>query len=78
MDFATQPVDPTSAAALAAQDLRLGLVDPGDREALAAWFQADARGFYGSRRIDEQLAVCLEHAAHRRATGVWDAALPTR
>ncbi|HWU47699.1 MAG TPA: GNAT family N-acetyltransferase [Humibacter sp.] len=73
MDFATQPVDPTSAAALAAQDLRLGLVDRRDREALAAWFQADARGFYASRLTDEQLDVRLEHAAHRRATGVWDA-----
>jgi len=73
MDFVAEPIDRTSADALAAQSLRLALVDTADHAAFTAWYQADSRGFYGSRLTDAQLAVRFEHAAYRRTTGVWDA-----
>lgn len=74
MDFADQPIDPTSAERLAAQQLRLGLVDTSDREAFAAWYHADVRGFHGGRLTDDELGQRLSRAAYRRTTGVWDAA----
>jgi Predicted acetyltransferase involved in intracellular survival and related acetyltransferases len=73
MDFAAEPIDSTSADALAAEGLRLALVDTGDRDGFAAWYQADARGFYGPRMTDAQFQIRVERAAYRRTTGVWDA-----
>jgi len=74
MDLVTEPIDPTSAERLAAQHLRLDLVDTSDRDAFAAWYQADARGFYGPRLTPAQLEQRLPLTAYRRTTGVWDAA----
>lgn len=73
------PIDETSRARLAADDLRLVLVDPTDAAAHAAWFRAETRGFHGaepSAELVEQrrAAVSLED----RLVGVLDdtAAVP--
>lgn len=67
------PIDETSRARLAAEGLRLDVLDLDDTAAYEAWFRAESRGFHG----DEPTA---EHIAWRRtfpldvdrATGVWD------
>jgi hypothetical protein len=73
MTFADAPIDPTSAERLKAQQLRLALVDTSDRAAFTAWYEADARGFYGPRFTNEKvLDEQLERAEYRRTTGVFD------
>jgi predicted acetyltransferase len=66
------PLDAASKAALAAQGLRLGLVDTADREAFTAWLRADHRGFHVAEVGDGVLAASLDSLAYRRTTGVWD------
>lgn len=76
MDAQQPPLDRTSAAALAAEGLRLGLVDTTSREELAAWAEADHRGFHDRRPDPELVDEDLSHASHRRITGVWDETIP--
>lgn len=66
------PIDTASAAALAARDLRLGLVDTADRAAFTAWLKADNRGFHLGEPSEESIAANLDGLAYRRTTGVWD------
>ncbi|MGV8857107.1 GNAT family N-acetyltransferase [Rhodoglobus sp.] len=74
-DFSTHPVDETSAASLASRGLRYGLVDSSNREAFAAWFQADSRGFHGPVMSQEQVDSNFEGVTYRRTVGVWDDSL---
>jgi len=74
-DAAQQPVDQTSAAALAASGLRYDLVDTSDRAAFAAWCQADSRGFHGPTMSSEQVDSNFSGVAYRRTIGVWDGRL---
>lgn len=71
-DFHLRDVDAGAATALAASDLRLGLVDTEDREAFGVWLQTGTRGFHGSPLDESDLAASLDGLAYRRTTGVWD------
>ncbi|MBH0128976.1 GNAT family N-acetyltransferase [Salinibacterium sp. NK8237] len=71
-DFSLHPVDPTSAAALAASGLRYDLVDTSNRAAFEAWFQADSRGFHGPAMSKEQVDSNFAGVTYRRTIGVWD------
>jgi predicted acetyltransferase len=76
MDARPLPLDRTSTDALAAGGLRLGLVDGSDRDALAAWDEADYRGFHDRRPEPEAIDEHVRHTAHRRIVGVWDDGVP--
>ncbi|MHA7987319.1 GNAT family N-acetyltransferase [Rathayibacter sp. CAU 1779] len=76
MDTRQLPLDRTSTDTLAASALRYGLVDGSDRDALAAWDEADSRGFHDRRPDPEAIAEHSQHVAHRRITGVWDDGIP--
>ncbi|WP_022901505.1 GNAT family N-acetyltransferase [Humibacter albus] len=76
MDAHELALDPASTQALAARDLRLGLVDSADRDQLAAWHEADSRGFHDRRPEQQSTDELREHSAGRRITGVWDDAIP--
>lgn len=76
MDAKQQPLDRTSADALRAEGLRLGLVDGNDRAALAAWDEADYRGFHDRRPEPETVDEHVRHTAYRRIVGVWDDGIP--
>lgn len=76
MDAKQLPLDRTSADALSAGGLRLGLVDGTDRDALAAWDEADYRGFHDRRPEPETIDEHVRHTAHRRIVGVWDDGIP--
>ena len=71
-EYLSLPVDGTSAARLADQDLRLEILDTTDLPALEAWLEAEARGFYESRPTRESLDIRLAEVNWRRYTGVWD------
>ena len=73
-DFTTHPLPADIVDRLAADGLRFGLVDTTDIAAFDAWLQADTRGFHGERFDAAKLAELREMFAHRRTTGVWDAA----
>ncbi|MCU1407140.1 MAG: uncharacterized protein JWQ43_3443 [Glaciihabitans sp.] len=66
------PIDPASAERLAADGLRLGLVDTGDNKAFTAWLQAEARGFHEGELSAKTVAEQLGRIGGRRTTGVWD------
>ncbi|MEV7395729.1 GNAT family N-acetyltransferase [Aeromicrobium sp. NPDC092404] len=70
------PVDDVSAERLAADGLRLGLLDPSDQQAYAAWSRAESRGFHGSRETSEAIEQRRTYVMSRRITGVWDASAP--
>ena len=70
--FASTPIDSASAAAIADQGLRLGLVDTSDTPTFTAWLRADHRGFHGPEASDEMMAASLAGYADRRTTAVWD------
>jgi predicted acetyltransferase len=69
---AALPIDPESAAALAAQGLERGLVDPADADATRRWLLADARGFHDATPSDESLAAQAKDVDGDRVTAVWD------
>jgi predicted acetyltransferase len=71
-DYERAPIDPQSAERLAADGLRLGLVDTSDRAAFGEWLRAEARGFHGPRSPEASLEEQLDGFADRRTTGVWD------
>jgi predicted acetyltransferase len=68
------PIDPHSHAALAANDLELGLVDTSNAAAISAWLRSDARGFHSPEPSAEYLADRAGEFAQSndRVTGVWD------
>ncbi|MDH2444592.1 GNAT family N-acetyltransferase [Amnibacterium sp. CER49] len=66
------PPDPEASAALAAQGLRLELVDPGDAPAVRSWLEADARGFTDPAPTDESVAEQYEDRRLRRTLAVVD------
>jgi predicted acetyltransferase len=71
-DYIHHPIDETSHALLRERGLSLTLVDHADQEAWNAWYQADARGFLGSRASGERVAEAHDLMADRRTTGVYD------
>ena len=66
------PIDSASAARLAQDGLRFGLVDRTDPIAFASWSQSVSRGFHAPRDTQEQLDQRLSFYANRRMSGVWD------
>jgi predicted acetyltransferase len=74
-DLLALPVDPDSAAALAAQGLRLELVDRADGAAAREWRQAVSRGFLDPEATEEEHAETLPDFAGRRTVGVYDDSL---
>jgi predicted acetyltransferase len=77
VSYLDHPLDPTSAAALAENSLRLGLVDYDDPAAFHAWMRAEARGFHDGAPATETLEEARGYLRHRRATGVYDDAAAT-
>ena len=72
IDHKTLPIDSHSAAKLAADNLRMGLVDTDDSAVYGAWLRSVTRGFHGGVATDEQDAATMAATAYRRTTGVWD------
>ncbi|MET0931771.1 MAG: GNAT family N-acetyltransferase [Aeromicrobium sp.] len=71
------PIDETSRAALAADGLRLDVVDHADATAYAAWFRAEVRGFHGDRPSEALIEQRHAQAADTdRLVGVWDETAP--
>lgn len=66
------PIDHDSASALAANGLRLDLVDGSDPDAVAAWDEADYRGFHDRRPEPANIDEHVRHGADRRILAVWD------
>lgn len=71
-DYLDLPIDPTSRERLAADGLRLELLDTSDPQAYAAWFRAEARGFHDGAPTDELIEQRRGYVADRRRSGVWD------
>ena len=71
--YASVPVDPESAAALEERGLSLAVLDAADKEALAVWVLADARGFHEITPSESSLTVQVDDISTDRVTGVWDA-----
>lgn len=71
-DYLDLPVDGTSRERLAADGLRLDLLDTSDQRAYAAWFRAESRGFHDGAPTDELIEQRRGYVADRRRTGVWD------
>ena len=71
-DALSIPVDAAAAAALAAQGLRMAVVDPADPAATRAWAEADARGFHDPARTDEDFADLSEDFPLQRSVGIYD------
>ncbi|MCU1475175.1 GNAT family N-acetyltransferase, partial [Amnibacterium sp.] len=74
-DLLALPVDPDSARALAAQGLRLQLVDPADGGAAREWRRAVVRGFLDPEPTEEEHAEALPDFPGRRTIGVYDDSL---
>lgn len=74
-DALSLPVDATAAAALAAQGLRLSVLDPADEAAQRAWVEADTRGFHDAAPTDEYLAELRGDAVLQRAIAIHDPSL---
>ncbi|MGO4103395.1 GNAT family N-acetyltransferase [Leifsonia sp. YAF41] len=72
MSFADAPIDADSFARLDAGGLRLGLVDTSDRDAFAAWVQAEMRGFHAGALAEKYIDEQRQRIAYRRTTAVWD------
>jgi len=72
MSFADAPIDADSFARLDAGGLRLGLVDTSDRDAFAAWVQAEMRGFHAGALAEKYIDEQQQRIAYRRTTAVWD------
>ena len=71
-DYLDLPVDPTSRERLAADGLRLELVDSSDKQAYAAWSRAESRGFHQGAQSEEAIEQRRGYVAARRITGVLD------
>ena len=66
------PVDSTSRERLAADGLRLELLDNSDKQAYAAWSRAESRGFHNGAETEEAIEQRRGYVAGRRTTGVFD------
>jgi len=75
-DHLDLPIDPTSRERLAADGLRLELLDVSDKQAFAAWTRAEARGFHGPQQTDAAIEQRHGYSIDRRITGVYDDSLP--
>ena len=75
-DYRDLPVDATSRERLAADGLRLELLDNSDKQAYAAWSRAESRGFHQGLQTEEAIEQRRGYVAARRTTGVWDDSLP--
>lgn len=71
-DLRSLPVDPESADALAAQGLRLEVVDTADGGRARQWRQAVVRGLLDAENTEQQHAEALPDFAGRRTIGVYD------
>lgn len=71
-EYKELPIDSVSAEFLAAQNLRLELVDTSDEKRFEPWIHADMRGFHGGVPSDDEMKEHLRGFAYRRTTGVWD------
>lgn len=67
----THPIDPDSAAHLAAEGLRFELLLP-ERDDVSAWMDAVNRGFHEPRPTAEFIEARRAQSPHRRISGVWD------
>lgn len=75
----SHPVSTDSAERLAAQGLRMALLDPSDREGADAYFEAVARGFLGPEAGEVERRTFFEQVVPiRRTVGVWDEASTSR
>lgn len=70
--YRSAPLDDTSIAAAAAQDLTYALVDTTDRPAFEAWLQSHLRGFHSPDYSRAFMDANVAGYAYRRTTGVWD------
>ncbi len=71
LDTLTLPLDPTSAAELAANGLQYARVDA-DGDAFRPFQRAVARGFLGEESTDDEAANARRTLRTRRLTGVYD------
>lgn len=71
-EFTSHPIDRVSRERLAAEGLRMELVDTADRAVFDPWLQAEARGFHQGTLTERELGWMVEGLASRRTTGVWD------
>lgn len=71
-DVLSLPVDEQAREALAAQGLRIGVVDPRDVDATRNWLRADARGFYDPEPSDAFFADLRDDFADQRSVAVLD------
>lgn len=69
-------IDETSRERLAAEGLRLGVVDPSDADAYSAWFRAEVRGFLDAEPSDEVVVEQRTFLSDSRIVGVWDDSIP--
>ncbi|MDX6232701.1 MAG: hypothetical protein QOH68_1697 [Nocardioidaceae bacterium] len=74
-DYLDLPVDPTARERLAADGLRLELVDISDKEAFAAWSRAESRGFHSPLQTEAAIEQRHGYFADRRISGVYDETL---
>lgn len=72
----TLPIDATSAATLADDNLRMTLIDSSDTPVYRAWVEAANRGFHGAPQPDEKTAAFMATNADRRNTGVYEGDAP--
>ncbi|KAA1400141.1 GNAT family N-acetyltransferase [Aeromicrobium ginsengisoli] len=75
-DYLDMPVDPTSRDQLAAEGLRLELVDISDKQAFAAWSRAESRGFHSPVQTEAAIEQRHSYFDDRRITGVYDDSVP--
>lgn len=71
-DALRTPIDATSAAALAAQGLRMTVVDPADGAATRAWLEAETRGFHRPVPTEEVVAELRGDFPLQRTVAVYD------
>ncbi|MFF2274659.1 GNAT family N-acetyltransferase [Agromyces sp. NPDC058126] len=74
-DLRDIPLDQKAEAALAARGLAYRVIDPHDRAALAAWAQADSRGFHNAVPTEQELEREIGVISDRRVHGVYDPTL---
>jgi predicted acetyltransferase len=77
LDARALPLDPDSAAALAATGLELTLIDTDDPESFDEWIGAETRGFHEGAYTSSQLAEVRAALGYRRTTSIVDPASPS-
>ena len=71
-DHNSLPIDATSAATLAGDNLSMRLVDTSDTAAYEAWVRVGNRGFHGLELSDEHAVGMMAGMADRRTTAIYD------